>query len=390
MQQRLQTEPTPGLVVLFGSGETSPSGRKVFEAVLKTLPHSPRLALLETPAGFELNSTQVIGRVGEFIQHRLQNYQPQIRIVPARKRDTPFSPDSEEIVSPLLEADMIFMGPGSPTYAVRQLKNSLAWEYTVARHRLGGALVLASSAVVAIGAHALPVYEIYKVGEDLHWKEGLDFFGQYGLPLVLIPHWNNNDGGEDLDTSRCFMGKPRFAELMEMLPSDMMIIGIDEKTALFMDLQEGECRVIGLGGVTLIHKGHEHDAYEPDLGGADLVEVAERRFGHLHIYGNGTTFPLNECCPVELRSVVEGLPPATWKHALAVQDRIQAERQKISEQKPKQSDNEDVPLVVRTLLEKREAARRRKEWRGADDLRDQIAILGWKILDTPEGPRLVR
>ena len=32
---------------------------------------------------------------------------------------------------------MIFMGPGSPSYAVRQLEDSLTWEYILARHRLG-------------------------------------------------------------------------------------------------------------------------------------------------------------------------------------------------------------------------------------------------------------
>ena len=81
---------------------------------------------------------------------------------------------------PLLEADLIFMGPGSPTYAVRQLQGQPglalhAWRATAWERRL----VLASAAVVAISAYALPVYEIYKVGEDLHWNEGLDFFGLY-------------------------------------------------------------------------------------------------------------------------------------------------------------------------------------------------------------------
>ncbi len=49
----------PGPVVLFGSGETSPSGRKVFDFVMRSLPESPQVALLETPAGFELNSDRV-------------------------------------------------------------------------------------------------------------------------------------------------------------------------------------------------------------------------------------------------------------------------------------------------------------------------------------------
>ena len=232
---------------------------------MRGLPVSPRLALLETPAGFELNSSQVICRIAEFIQHRLQNYSPKLTVVPARRKGTLFSPDDPQLVAPLLEADVIFMGPGSPSYAVRQLKDSLAWHYLVARHRLGGTLVLASAAAIAISAYSLPVYEIYKVGEDLHWKEGLDFFGMFGLPLIFIPHWNNNEGGDELDTSRCFMGIMRFNTLMEMLPSGITVLGIDENTALILDLQEGIGRVVGLGKVTLLRTGNGHHLADPGL-----------------------------------------------------------------------------------------------------------------------------
>ena len=47
--------------------------------------------------------------------------------------------------------------------------------------------IMASAAAIAASAYALPVYEIYKVGEDPHWKPGLDFFSLYGLSLVLVP-----------------------------------------------------------------------------------------------------------------------------------------------------------------------------------------------------------
>ena len=382
----------PGVVVLFGSGETSPSGRKVFDQVLKDLPQPPRLALLETPAGFELNSTQVIGRVAEFIRHRLQNYQPQVTLVPARKRGTPDSPDEPQVVAPLLESDLIFMGPGSPTYAVRQLSDSLAWHYLLARHRLGAALVLASAATIALSAYALPVYEIYKVGEDPHWKAGLDFFGAYGLPLVFVPHWNNNDGGDELDTSRCFMGQPRFADLMGQLPLDVTVIGIDEKTALLMDPNVGICRVIGLGSVTLIHSGHRHAHPGPDLHGTGLAEVAVQRDAHVHIHRFGESFPFSECCPWQAHLTLEGLPPLAWKQALEAQARMQADRLAAAEA-PSASQTLDVDIAsdqVQTLLAARQEARLRKDWPAADALRLQIAALGWQVVDTPDGPKLVR
>ncbi len=370
---------TPGSLVFFGSGETSPSGRKVFDYLFRKLPPNPKIALLETPAGFELNSAQVIGRVAEFIQHRLQNYSPQISIVPARKRGTLFSPDDPKIIAPLLDADLIFMGPGSPTYTVRQLQDSLAWQTIMARQRLGATLVLASAASIAFSVYALPVYEIYKVGEDLHWKKGLDFFGPYGFPLVFIPHWNNTDGGDELDTSRCFMGQSRFSQLMEMLPPDLTVMGIDEKTALILEPEESTAQVIGLGGVTLIHTGHEHELEsdrEPNLEGTSLELVASQRQGHIHQYHNGDRFALAECCPMVIPPPGEGLPPQVWQQALAAK---------------KQPSGESVvspPQQVLDLLAERQQARADKDWSRSDILRQQIAELGWQVKDTPNGPQL--
>ena len=219
------------------------------------MPTPLRVAVLETPAGFELNSDRVAGRVADFLAVRLQNYRPEITVVPVRKRDTPFSPDDPEITAPLLRADLLFMGPGSPTYAVRQLADSLAWHRLIARHRVGATLALASAAVISISALALPVYEIYKAGHDLHWQPGLDLFGAYGLKLVFVPHWNNAEGGSELDTSRCFMGRARFEVLLAMLPPDATVVGIDEHTALAVDLDTGTAEVMGAGDVTVMRRG---------------------------------------------------------------------------------------------------------------------------------------
>ena len=378
------TEYRPGLIILFGSGESSPTGRKVFDQICRELPPSPRIALLETPAGFELNSTQVVGRVADFIQQRLQNYHPQVSVIPARKRGTDYSPDDPEIVYPLLEANMIFLGPGSPTYTVRQLRYSLAWDYLVARHRLGAALVMASAAMIAASAFALPVYEIYKVGEDPHWNQGLDFFGIYGLPLVFIPHWNNNDGGAELDTSRCFMGQSRFALLMEMLPPYLTVVGIDEKTALIVDPHEGICRVAGLGGVTLIHTGRIHPgaSAEADQVGSGLEEIADNREAHVHQFQNGDSFHLTRIGPFQTPEGGRGLPAEVWHRALEVESKRSLE---VGENLVEEPDEE-----VLAFVKEREAARQRKDWAEADRLRVQIAAMGWEVRDKSGGPLVTK
>lgn len=339
-----------GLVALFGSGETSASGRRIHDWLFGHLVLPIQVAVLETPAGFEPNSALVAGRVADFFRHRLQNYRPQVTVIPARKRDTPFSPDDPAIVEPLLQANAIFLGPGSPTYAVRQLRDSLAWQIVVARHRLGAAVILASAALIAASARALPVYEIYKVGEALHWHDGLDFFGPYGLSLVFVSHWNNCEGGAELDTSRCFMGQARFAQLMALLPADMTVVGIDEHTALVMDLEAEICRVMGRDGVTLLRGGEE------------------RRFTR------GQTFPLSELGPFQKPEPQAGVRPQVWKKVLAARGEAKVALEPSSE--------------VLALVEEREVARARQDWTKADALRERIAALGWQVTDTPTGPSL--
>jgi hypothetical protein len=340
----------PGLVVLFGSGETSASGRKVYDWLLGRLSPPIQVAVLETPAGFEPNSALVAGRVADFFRHRLKNYRPQVTVVPARKRGTPFSPDDPAIVAPLLVANVIFLGPGSPTYAVRQLRNSLAWQIVVARHRLGAAVILASAALVAASARALPVYEIYKVGEDPRWHDGLDFFGPYGLSLVFVSHWNNREGGADLDTSRCFMGQARFAQLLALLPADVTVVGIDEHTALVVDLEAETCQVMGRGGVTL------------------LRGEGEERFTR------GQTFPIGELGPFQRPEPQSGVPPEVWKRVVTARSKAQVAP--------------EPPSEVLALVEEREVARARHDWAAADALRERIAALGWRVTDTPTGPSL--
>lgn len=340
----------PGLIILFGSGETSASGRKIYDWLLSRLTPPINISVLETPAGFELNSAQVAGQVADFMSQRLQNYNPQVTVIPARKRGTPFSPDNSEIIAPLLQSNVIFLGPGSPTYAVRQLQDSQAWHTLVARHRLGAALVLASAATLAASALTLPVYEIYKAGQELHWQPGLDLLGAYGLSPVFIPHWNNTDGGASLDTSHCYMGQSRFEQLMALLPPGSKIVGLDEHTALVLDLGGGTGQVMGRGGVTILN------------------DEIEQRFT------SGQTFLLSKLGSLRLPSPEVGLPASLWQ---AVQAASLAPA----------APAEPSPEVL-ALLAERQAARTQREWASADMLRQRIAQLGWQVLDTPDGPQL--
>jgi cysteinyl-tRNA synthetase len=47
----------------------------------------------------------------------------------------------------------------------------------------------------------------------------------------------------------------------------------------------------------------------------------------------------------------------------------------------------DVPAEVSALVEARQAARKSKDFKRADAIRDELKAKGWVIDDTPKGPR---
>jgi len=342
---------TLGQIAFLGSGETSLAGGRIFEALAKKINEPLRIALMETPAGFELNSTQVVGKVGEFMKTRLQNYKPTVDVIPARKKNSAFSPDDPEIIKPLLYANIIFMGPGSPTYTIRNLKDTLAWDVIRARHRLGATLIFASAATISISAHALPVYEIYKVGQDVHAVDGLNLFADFGLHVSFIPHWNNTDGGVDLDTSRCFIGMDRFAEWSDSIPSNNETIGLDEHTGLILDFEAGLCEVNGVSSVSLVRKDNPE------------------------IYPSGTKFPLSDLgIFVAPEPLQKNISSQAWEMVLNAPA----------------LDDDSPSSEVTALAERRFAARINKNWTESDKLRDEISALGWIVQDAKDGYKLVR
>jgi hypothetical protein len=340
-----------GRIAFLGSGETSLAGGRIFEALARLIPDPLHVSILETPAGFELNASIVAGRVGDFLKTRLQNYRPTIDIIPARKQGTEFSPDNPEILMPLLRANVIFMGPGSPTYLARQLHGTLAWDMIRARHRLGATLIFASAATISVGAWVLPVYEIYKVGEDVHTIEGLNLFSDFGMDLSFIPHWNNAEGGTDLDTSRCFVGIERFDQWRKLLPPDNILIGLDEHSGLIMDFEKGVCDVHGISSVSVVKNTS------------------------MEIYPAGAKFSLNELGNFNLSDPVEkSIRPEVWEMVFTAS--------KVDEDIP--------PAEAHELLEQRKEVRTRKDFAESDRLRDELFALGWIVQDSKEGQKLVK
>ena len=242
-----------GLIALFGSGETSSQGRKIHDYLMERLPVPVQVAILETPAGFQPNAEGVNLKIQQFLEKSLQNFRPQVTLIAARRKGSAHDPDDPATVGGLEHADYIFAGPGSPTYAVRHLRDTLAWHLIQERQGAGATLAFSSAATLAMGTYVLPVYEIYKAGADLGWERGLALLP--GLDLAILPHWNNTEGGAGLDTTHCYMGVARFAQLHALLPTTTTVLGIDEHTACIIDPTAATCLVLGIGAVTVLRDG---------------------------------------------------------------------------------------------------------------------------------------
>lgn len=243
-----QTAPMTRRLVLMGSGETSPTMVTPHQQLLSSVERrAGAAAFLDSTYGFEDNadalSERITGYFAESVGRKLSPINlrhPEVDLTAARTM--------------LEQAEWIFAGPGSPTYALKVWQASGLGD-DIAGVMQRGTLVLASAAALTVGTHTLPVYEIYKVGESPSWREGMNWLeAATGLRAAVIPHFDNTEGRAH-DTRFCFMGERRLALLEEQLPEDVFILGVDEHTGVEFDLEAQAARVFGKGGLNVRKKG---------------------------------------------------------------------------------------------------------------------------------------
>lgn len=270
------------LLVIMGSGETSPTMSKVHRDLLSRFGPPPvRAVMLDTPFGFQENADDISAKALAYFKESVQR---EITVASFRAAEGVDPLAYETMLARVREADYVFAGPGSPSYALAQWAASQVPTALAEKLRSGGCVTFASAAACTLGPYALPVYEIYKVGDRVRWLEGLNLTGEVGLPAVIVPHFNNAEGGNH-DTRYCYMGERRLSALEAMLAPEVFILGIDEHTACILDLDAGTATVAGLGSVTV------------------------RRQGEMSAVPTGTTLPISDLAGVAEGSVVVDAPP---------------------------------------------------------------------------------
>jgi hypothetical protein len=404
----------------MGSGELTATMVEVHKELLAGLTGPPRPVFLDTPAGFQLNVDHLSERAAEYFRKHVQQ---DISIASFRSKETCTEFEAERAFYEIRRANFTLIGPGSPTYAVSQWQHTAIPDILIKQIELGGCLVAASAAALTLGRFTLPVYEIYKVGSDLHWVEGIDILDHFGFNLVVIPHWNNAEGGTH-DTQCCFMGKSRFLELESLFAEDVCVLGIYEHTACLLDLEKEEAVIRGIGTArlrchgteTLFEKGTRfpldvlrgkqlEGKWQPKTGktGSGVDRVSEPKYddsfwNRVRALEASFREGLERHDAKEITGALLQLDQTVWqaKEDLEHDEFISQGREVLRDlivvlgmrlgSLPKNRADCLDPLVER-LLELREKFRQENQWKEADAVRDVLERAEIIVEDTPEGTR---
>ncbi|MFZ9456867.1 MAG: hypothetical protein ACO27B_05575 [Ilumatobacteraceae bacterium] len=242
---------TPHILAVMGSGETAPTMVTTHRMLAGKLQKSARAVLLDTPYGFQENAPELATKAVDYFQTSINLGLEVAGLTEIIGAD---SLSVERGLQKVADADYVFAGPGSPTYALRQWSGTPLAGLLSKKLRDGGIVTFASAAALTLGRFTLPVYEIYKVGEDPRWLDGLNILGDIGVNVALIPHYNNAEGGHH-DTRFCYMGERRLSMLERDLPADVYVLGVDEHTGMVIDLDSQNVTVVGKGVVTIRVRG---------------------------------------------------------------------------------------------------------------------------------------
>jgi cyanophycinase-like exopeptidase len=247
----MTTTDHPRLLTIMGSGETAPTMMKHHRDLIARLGAAARAVVLDTPYGFQANAAELATRAQEYFR---QSVGHPIEVAGLTRVHGEDPLVVEQALNRVRAADYLFAGPGSPTYALRQWAGTQVPDLVRTKLRHGGAVTFASAAALTLGRYTVPVYEIYKVGEDPTWLTGLDVLTEADLPVAVIPHYDNKEGGHH-DTRFCYLGEHRLQALEAMLPADVHVLGVDEHTGVVLDLDADIATVVGNGTVTVRMRG---------------------------------------------------------------------------------------------------------------------------------------
>lgn len=340
---------------------------KIHREMLESL--SPQHAVnIDSAYGFQLNVPQMSEKLEEYFDTSLHLKMTTLHF-PSYERASEL--ERTLFKQQVREADYVFAGPGSPTYALAQWAPLHFEDDLLSVLDAGGGVCFASAASLTLGAYTAPIYEIYKVGDQSpQWREGLDLLNHFGLKCVVIPHFDNNEGG-NYDTRYCYLGEVRLTALEAMLPDDVATLGVDEHTAAIIDLAADTITVQGRS-----HAYWRHHGTQRVLANGTSTELDQLRNATIVPRVPQTVSePLRELSPTELAAIAASdTEQSTNALAQLVQLALTGGQGFV-----------DPTPLIEGVLKARVSARSSGQYALADELRDVLIRAGFEIRDEPGG-----
>lgn len=339
---------------------------RVYRDLLATL-QPRRGVMLDSPYGFQENVPQLTEKIVEYFASSLQ---VPMDVASLRRASDATPLERAEFLATIERAAFVFAGPGSPSYAMRQWRDlKVAGALGTVLDR-GGVVAFASAAALTLGAKTAPIYELYKVGDDPFWLDGLDVLATFGLQCAVIPHYDNAEGGNH-DTRFCYLGERRLRALESQLESDVAIFGVDEHTAVVLDGETDLLTVRGRG------RAYWRRGDDVRLLGPDRPTPLDE----LRLRGSRSVAAAPAAAPIDqdaTRSLAEVAAQGGSASLPAIAELVRRA----------ESGGEghiDPTALIEGVLAARAAARAAGQYATADALRDALEAGGVEVRDTPDG-----
>ena len=370
--------------------------------------------LLDSPYGFQENADEISLRTVSYFR----NLQISLDLASWRTADDVLR--REQALVRIDDADYVFAGPGSPTYALGVWERSRLRDVLVDKLTHGGCVAFASAAAATLGVATVPVYEIYKVGATPYWAPGLDLMAKVGLRAAVIPHYDNAEGGTH-DTRFCYLGEQRLRLMESMLDANTITVGVDEHTAALFDLDADTVTVLGRATVRVRRQAVTTVFESGTTVAIDELRAIAAGGGSTRRSSNTQPATAEATCPTpSLRAEAERLEHVfdsalrardvnaavtavleleqaivDWSADTEEMDGTEGPRAILRRMVTRLAElavlgardpRDIVAPFVDALLELREQARDQGSWTLADTLRNRLTAAGIEVRDTPEGP----
>jgi cyanophycinase len=239
------SRPVPGAIALVGSGEYLDFMNTTDSYLLETLggADTARVALLPTASGLEPDGPTYWNELG--LGHFKKLGVSDIRAT--RIIDGTSAADPDQLAL-LRDADLYYFSGGNPQHTIDTMRGSLAWEIITSAYQRGAVLAGCSAGAMAIGAYTISIRQMMS-GSQTGWVPSLGVVPN----VVVFPHF---------DRMSNFIDNATFQILLSSLPEGIVVVGVDENTALVRTeapgASEPACwRVMGHQSVKIFERNAE-------------------------------------------------------------------------------------------------------------------------------------